>query len=189
MIIPDDADQDSILAIPGAAGYPHRMTVWMVWALGCPRSAPEVPAPEAPPPAPVVEGWHCTAFVSRAATTEPFTVEAVGATPAEADANAWARACEKLPPTDPPGGCKIEAPPDGWSWNREVTGDGNTHGVLLTLTPDPVPYRGEGDATTSQDDACGAAYVEACRAAGAEPGCQVAEGFTDGGVSAVEQGG
>lgn len=157
----------------------------------CPRPAPEAPvAVAAPAPAPTVTGWHCTAWVSRATEATPFTVEGDGTTEAEADAAAWEHACAQLPPTDPPGGCKVEAPPDGWSWSRTPTLGGTaeapTAHVVLTLSPEPVPYQGVAETTTSQDEACGAAYTRACEAAGAQPGCERDPEFVDGGVAAVE---
>ena len=163
----------------------------LLYLSACPRPAPEPPVDVVgSAPAPTVAGWHCTAWVSRATTASPFTVEGSGATEAEADAQAWERACTQLPPTDPPGGCKVEAPPDGWSWSRAptVTGtaDAPTTRVVLTVTPEPLPYQGVAEAVTTQEEACAAAYTRACAAAGADPGCERAPEFVDGGVSAVE---
>lgn len=165
------------------------MRTWVVvgWALlaGCGKPKPPERVTAEPPVAPVLKPWTCTAFVARSTGAEPITAAGSGPDERAADVAAWERGCAALPPSRAGESCKLEAPPDGWSWDRTVEADGTAVRVVLTFTPDPVPYQGLGESTVSQDDACARAYTMACTAAEAEAGCQTAPGFVDGGISAL----
>jgi hypothetical protein len=138
-----------------------------------PRRGDRIPGPPEP--------WHCTAYVARATDWQRIDVQGHGATPDEAYADAWVAACKALPRSDPPTPCEAEAPYPGWTWTREDL-DGV---VTLHLLPEPPPFQGVAESTVSQDDACVQAYVRACEAAGANPGCQTDEAFVDQGVAAI----
>jgi len=147
---------------------------------GCAHRGPDHEAESAPGEGPRGP-WSCTAYVSRVATEERIDVQGKGPTIEEAYAAAWVNACAALPQTEPPTPCSDEAPRPGWTWTREDL-DGV---VTLHLLPEPPPFQGVATSTVSRDEACEAAYANACLAAGGKPDCLDDPAYADGGVGAV----
>lgn len=118
----------------------------------------------------MVTTHSCTIIVGKKAGA-PFEGKGNDADKAKAEEAAWTDACAKLPEADR-AGCRDDKKFSSTKAEMSVTANGTaSYSVTITLAPVIPQVEGKADAQTTKEDACKAATVKACEAAGAKGDC------------------
>jgi hypothetical protein len=128
--------------------------------------------------------YRCAIQIAGKPQGGPIDASASGPDKDKATADAWTAVCGKLPAADQPD-CKNTK-----KWLASVTDGSATSGGATTYTATirlerVLPsYSGKQTSETSQDDACKAALLDACKQAGATGDCVASGAFDQQGMSA-----
>jgi hypothetical protein len=137
-------------------------------AAGCSGGAKEAPAETKS-----VTQHTCTRIIAKKAVEYKGTAN--GDDQAKVEEAAWADVCAKLPEADRPN-CKDESKfmvmKSGGSANA---GAGTSYNTNITLTSKHPQLEGKSESETSKEEACKAALLKACEAAGEKGDC-IADG-------------